>query len=624
MEVIVAAPGFCISTFKSYQDTAPHLKSFADFNSFVTSLKKIMVTKDKFNVTCFSPALFKSGTTRKNANVVEIGCAVLDFDDVQLEEIEKKITEENWSGLVVSTHSYSDLHPYFRVILECSRPFTAEEWKCLHAVLHAQLGFKSDKRCKDPARLYLMPSKRTAQSESYSKHFKGKPVDVDALLKEGQPGQRKNGSGGGGSQETTVREMADFAFVELFARRLWYVNGGFRYYDEGYWQLLSEEDEKEVIKAILLAFPLVSAKAAIAALETLRYLAIRDARPNHEPLICLKNGVLDLDSGKLLRHRADLNLLWALDVDWDGNATAPRFQQFLKEIWGNEPDYKQRVSFIQEWLGYLILNSSCFERFLWMVGKGANGKSVLLKIMRALVGTENVSHAMLERLGRPAVRAELDGKLLNISSEISVNASLADGYLKAIVSGETIEAERKYHPSFSFTPTVKLVAATNELPKLLDRSNGFGRRAVILTFNHTIPVKDRDPNLADQIIEHELQGVLKFAVDGLIRLMSRGHFQTPSSSDKELQIYRESADVVGLFVAECLDVGKEHRTDAKRIYDAFKTFASSRGYSVCNIGEFGRRLSTHNVGRIESNSRTYRHAKLLAEYEEMSGETIFC
>lgn len=43
----------------------------------------------------------------------------------------------------------------------------------------------------------------------------------------------------------------------------------------------------------------------------------------------------------------------------------------------------------------------------------------------------------------------LQGKLVNISSEMSSDATLSDSFLKQIVAGETIEAERKYERPFS-------------------------------------------------------------------------------------------------------------------------------------------------------------------------------
>ena len=69
-------------------------------------------------------------------------------------------------------------------------------------------------------------------------------------------------------------------------------------------------------------------------------------------------------------------------------------------------------------------------------------------------------------------------KLVNISPEMKANATISDSYVKAIVSGDSIEAEIKFKPNFSFQPFARLISSTNELPRLLDLSDGFKRRLI--------------------------------------------------------------------------------------------------------------------------------------------------
>ncbi len=142
-----------------------------------------------------------------------------------------------------------------------------------------------------------------------------------------------------------------------------------------------------------------------------------------------------------------------------------------------------------------------------MVGAGGNGKSVLLTTLTHLVGRSNVSNAHVERLGDKFVRAELEGKLINISAEMSANATISDGYLKSIVAGDEIEAERKFKPSFSFRPYVRLIGATNHLPRLRDLSEGFFRRAIILGFNRQFSEAEQDHSLEAKL-DAELPGIL--------------------------------------------------------------------------------------------------------------------
>jgi putative DNA primase/helicase len=215
------------------------------------------------------------------------------------------------------------------------------------------------------------------------------------------------------------------------------------------------------------------------------------------------------------------------------------------------------------------------------------------------VGSDNVSHAHLERLHEGYVRAELDGKLVNISSEMSAEATLADGYFKAIVSGDIIEAARKFKPSFSFRPFIKLVCATNHLPRLLDNSDGFFRRATVLTFNRQFAGAEVDRSLEAKLL-FELDGILNWAIGGLQRLRERGHFQDVPSSVAALEAYRVESDPVRMFADECLATSEGEGMKAREIYIAYAEWCKTLGFKAKNDSMFGKRLKDLGFEKFRS------------------------
>ena len=64
---------------------------------------------------------------------------------------------------------------------------------------------------------------------------------------------------------------------------------------------------------------------------------------------------------------------------------------------------------------------------------------------------------------------------------------------------------------------------------------GVLRRLMPITFNRTIPEKERIPHIGQQVIEEELDLVLAFAVQGAARLLERGQFPELTSSRDALQ-----------------------------------------------------------------------------------------
>ena len=80
---------------------------------------------------------------------------------------------------------------------------------------------------------------------------------------------------------------------------------------------------------------------------------------------------------------------------WLG-ATCPRWVNFLGWMFGDDDD---TIAFIQEWFGYCLVMDTSQQKFLMLEGPGANGKSVLLATLEALVGEDNCSSVGLEDFG---------------------------------------------------------------------------------------------------------------------------------------------------------------------------------------------------------------------------------
>jgi putative DNA primase/helicase len=314
---------------------------------------------------------------------------------------------------------------------------------------------------------------------------------------------------------------------------------------------------------------------------------------------------LDPEKGALLPHRPEHRLRTKLNIHWDPATQCPRWLQFLDEIFGKDSDAIEKATCLQQWFGYCLVRDSSLHKFTFLVGSGGNGKSVCLDVLKSLLGDENVSHAHLGQLEDPAIRAELENKLVNISAELGGSASLGE-YFKAVVSGDPVLARRLYQAPFSFRPYVRLICATNELPRLTDHSRGFERRAIILRFNREFSEAERDTTILEKLVD-ERAGILAWAVKGLQQLRRQGCFIIPASSVAELTQYKKDSDNVHLFVEEELEVHKERTggLEPKELYPAYANWCRENGYGPTNKNNFGKRLKNIGVGERESNGRKY-------------------
>jgi P4 family phage/plasmid primase-like protien len=313
----------------------------------------------------------------------------------------------------------------------------------------------------------------------------------------------------------------------------------------------------------------------------------------------VRNGLLVHDGAQwaLQPHRRDLYLLAQLPVEYDPRAACPRFDQFLQEIFEDDSDAQDKARLLLQLIGYTLLPISRFEKFALLVGNGANGKSVLLEVLAALLGLDNVAGVPLDKLGDTFKRAHLHGKLANIVTEIEEGAVIADAEVKALTSGELVTAEHKYRHPFTFRPHATLWAATNHMPHTRDFSDALFRRACVLTFNQTFKGDRCDPRLKDTLLD-ELPGILNRALDAIGQVLAGGVFAEPASMLQARRDWRLEADQVAQFVEEMCEL-TPGAIPKSRLYAKYREWAADAGVQrVVSQRSFTNRLARSGVEQV--------------------------
>lgn len=294
--------------------------------------------------------------------------------------------------------------------------------------------------------------------------------------------------------------------------------------------------------------------------------------------INLVNGTLEYAAGAwtLREHRRDDYLTTQLPVAYDPAATCPRFDRFLAEVFEGDQDAADKARVILEMIGYSLVQSCHFEKFAILVGKGSNGKSVLLEVIRSLIGAEQCASVEPARLNDRVERAHLHGKLANIAPELPVGSMLADAQMKAFTSGDSVNAALKYGQPFDYKPFATFWMGTNHLPHTRDLSHGMFRRALIVEFNRQFDGAAREIGLADKL-RGELPGILVKAVQAFAGVIERGGFTVPTSCTQALQAWRTDADQVAQFLEDCCKVEiKLGPVSHAELFGAFQGWAQAQ------------------------------------------------
>jgi P4 family phage/plasmid primase-like protien len=302
-------------------------------------------------------------------------------------------------------------------------------------------------------------------------------------------------------------------------------------------------------------------------------------------LIPFKNGVYNIITKTLGPYDYCVPFFNQLPVNFDPNADCPRFKQFLDEV-ADPGDH----AVIQEWMGYCLYRAYPFAKALLLVGRGRNGKTVLLKVINTMVGPENTSHISLQQLttNRFAI-ANLYNKYVNNFADLPDKAVVDTGNFKTLVGNDPVTAEKKNKPFFNFINYAKFGFSCNKVPESYDETDAYYARWIIVTFpNQFLGDKD-DKELLNKLVE-ELPGIVNFALAGLHRLLQRQDFSYNKSLEETRKFYKRSSSTVHAFVEDCLEVDSEGAITKEGLYSAYATYCKANKIVALFRDVFHRKL----------------------------------
>jgi len=275
-----------------------------------------------------------------------------------------------------------------------------------------------------------------------------------------------------------------------------------------------------------------------------------------------------------------------LPYGFDSNADCPRWHRFLDEIYERD---EERKALLQEWAGYLLTPDTQYHKFMVLEGEGANGKSVVLEVMEALVGSENTSHVPVEVFGDRFQLAQTVNKLLNIAPEVNESAKLNEGAIKQFTAGDVMYVDRKHVEGIDVKPTARLMMATNNRPPIADRSDGMWRRMLFVPHRLNVRPAEQNPHLAAEL-KQELPGILNWALEGRRRLTSRRVFTEPKVSREALAEYRSESNPARGFLADQCVSRATASVSVSDLYVAYRVWAQDNGYPLLSGAAFGKEV----------------------------------
>ncbi|MCL0074141.1 phage/plasmid primase, P4 family [Dehalococcoidia bacterium] len=319
--------------------------------------------------------------------------------------------------------------------------------------------------------------------------------------------------------------------------------------------------------------------------------------------INLQNGLLDVRTRELKPHTTEHLSTIRIPVIYNPTADCPRTRQFFEEIL-----HMEDIPIIEELFGYILIPDYTIQKGFLFIGDGANGKTVLLNLLKNFVGKDNCASIAWQSLeGQRFAKAELERKLLNIYSDLPAQNLRHVSAFKMLTGGDLIGAERKFKDYFHFVNFARLVFSANKPPKIENEdSYAFWRRWVILDFPNKFSdeLGNRDKDVLSKLTtEDELSGLLNIALDGLNRLLEIGDFSYTLSVDAVSEKYIKASDPIHAFVSDRCQNDIQGWISKDELYEAYLNYCEKTGIPKVGKMSFGRQLMNTPGVRVKSARR---------------------
>ena len=311
---------------------------------------------------------------------------------------------------------------------------------------------------------------------------------------------------------------------------------------------------------------------------------ISKERPAGDHLV-LRNGILPIDKlvrgglrqDVLMPHTPDLFTLNPLDFAFDAEARCPKWSEFLERV---VPEDENRA-LLAEWFGYCLLPTQCYQRIMLLQGAGANGKSVVMAVLRDLVGARNCSSQNVDSLHEQFALEPLVGKLVNFSNEFAHIEPAGESRLKQISGGDDVTINPKGREQYQAKLFCRFVISSNNPPRITDRSDGMWRRLVVLPFPVRIPVAEQRP--FDELVGElrvELPGVLVWALIGLATLRGRRYFAENEATRSAKEQYKRNSNPARAFLGEFVSITDHDSWEpVAKVYEGYRKYCKASGHS---------------------------------------------
>lgn len=366
------------------------------------------------------------------------------------------------------------------------------------------------------------------------------------------------------------------------------INNQLHVYRDGIYVHGHDKIEAEMIRYI----PNLSKSKRAEVMAYLELLTQDNQQMSAANYIAFKNGLYDLDTDEFMDFTPNVIVTNKINFNYNPQAHSDLIENTLDKLSCYDDNVR---SLLEEVVGYCFYRRNELRTSFILIGDKANGKSTYLDMIKTLLGDENTSSLDLKELGDRFKTAELFGKLANIGDDIGDDFIPNPAAFKKLVSGESMNVERKGQDPFDFNNYSKLLFSANNIPRIKDKSGAVINRLVIIPFDARFSKDDPD---YDPYIKYKLrqpdcmEALIVLGLQGLKRVLKNYSFTKSDRVEKEIEEYEKNNNPILIFFDE-IGVDEIENEVTREVYKQYQEFCLSNNFQPMSNIEFSKQVKKH-------------------------------
>ncbi len=265
---------------------------------------------------------------------------------------------------------------------------------------------------------------------------------------------------------------------------------------------------------------------------------------------------------------------------WEPGAVNAMWLEHMEAVLP-DPDVRW---FFQKLMGYVATGKTDEQIFILLQGKGGDGKSTVINVLRVVLGgyavVGNVK-TFLSDAGKGAdgptpelVRFVGDTRLISLQ-EPKRGQALAEERVKQFTGGSPVTFRALYGEEGEFEPRGKVIMEVNARPRISGDDDGIWRRIVIILFPRQFKGAGRVKGMDAKLLAAGKPGILNWLLEGVRGYLVEG-LEQPTAVSEAIEEYRRSANPFAEWLAARVDTGDPLAlTRASDLYADYKLWCEA-------------------------------------------------